>query len=198
MLNNNIQCLRYKVDAVNYLLSEENCDIAFITEHWLSQDEMQHLSFSKYVVADDFSRLSHTRRLTDNSEKGNRPEIVNWKSLIVPRKAKNSFSNFHETILEHFNTIFPEKRQLFDPKKSKVRNYPVINSLKSKLDAAHTIWRVRNDDPCLQLYRKLKNRYKNAIDQEVKPTNHSYIANHTNKSRAIWQVEKYAGEYFNV
>ncbi|KAL3287041.1 hypothetical protein HHI36_001527 [Cryptolaemus montrouzieri] len=38
-----------------------------------------------------------------------------------------------------------------------------------------TLWRV-------------KNKYKSATNQEVKRTNHSYRANHRNKSLAIWQI----------
>ncbi|KAL3266616.1 hypothetical protein HHI36_010780, partial [Cryptolaemus montrouzieri] len=92
-----------------------------------------------------------------------------------------------DIVQEHLKKSFPNKKfvvdQLLEREGTSCRAFKVG----ADIDILEKLYKGENWHKNITI-RELKNRYKSAIDQEVDQTNHSYIANHTNKSRAMWQV----------
>lgn len=56
ILNLNIQCLRNKLDLLDFVLCSVDYKLICITEHWMSDDELKFLNIKNYKVASAYSR----------------------------------------------------------------------------------------------------------------------------------------------
>ncbi|KAK9875946.1 hypothetical protein WA026_011048 [Henosepilachna vigintioctopunctata] len=63
-----------------------------------------------------------------------------------------------------------------------------IKLIKSKVDAAHTIARVKNDENSMELYNQLKNFLKEIITKSTKAKNATKIHKEINKIQAVWKL----------
>ncbi|KAL3285866.1 hypothetical protein HHI36_000387 [Cryptolaemus montrouzieri] len=63
-----------------------------------------------------------------------------------------------------------------------------IKNIKHKLEAAEIIMRVKKDDNSTELYKHLKNVFKESIESSVREQDAKYLKKATNKSKAIWEV----------
>lgn len=63
-----------------------------------------------------------------------------------------------------------------------------IELLKNKVDAAHTIARVKKDEASARLYARLKKLLKESIVQSIKEKNAEKINRGANKIQAMWRI----------
>ncbi|KAL3268013.1 hypothetical protein HHI36_007146, partial [Cryptolaemus montrouzieri] len=59
--------------------------------------------------------------------------------------------------------------------------------MKNKVEAAHTIFKVRRDDWFFQVYEVMKKRHRCEIEAQIKNEIVEFIAGSTNSHSAIWK-----------
>ncbi|KAL3269653.1 hypothetical protein HHI36_008716 [Cryptolaemus montrouzieri] len=67
-------------------------------------------------------------------------------------------------------------------------NNAEIKNIKHKLEAAEIIMRVKKDENSTELYKHLKNAFRESIESSVREQDSKYLKKATNKSKAIWEV----------
>ncbi|KAL3265478.1 hypothetical protein HHI36_009682 [Cryptolaemus montrouzieri] len=67
-------------------------------------------------------------------------------------------------------------------------NNAEIKNIKQKLEAAQIIMRVKKDENSTELYKHLKNEFKESIESSVREQDVKYLKKATNKSKAFWEV----------
>ena len=51
----NMQCLRNKTNELNIFLSDNNFDVLCINEHWLANEEIDHVNINDYILVSNFA-----------------------------------------------------------------------------------------------------------------------------------------------
>lgn len=80
----NVQCIKNKMDTVEYYLEELDVDVACIVETWLEPSEVELYNFSNYKTADSYSR--------PNRKHGGSAIYVKQKVCCKPITAVNKMS----------------------------------------------------------------------------------------------------------
>lgn len=105
--------------------------------------------------------------------------------------AEAAYQGFHETVVECFKSCFPlRKRKVSRVKRTKLVRNPDLERLKNQVDAARTIFLVRGDDVSKEVYRRLKEAYKNSVDSAVRSDYLEQIRMSKQVSKTTWRVIK--------
>lgn len=154
-------------------------------------------------VSDHFTQMIKIRNRTKVKEQYkwirlfNKGNIDNFKkylqardwSLIAKNDAEKSFEVFQAMLQDAFFFNFPEKKVLYkNNTKQILHTNAKIKELNNKLEASHTIYKVRKDEDSLRLYRELKRKLRDEIEMELKIENEKIINSSENKSKAIWSI----------
>ncbi|XP_045480881.1 uncharacterized protein LOC123685270 [Harmonia axyridis] len=111
---------------------------------------------------------------------------INWK-LIWNGNAGVQYGNFHCTLVDLFNSSFPEKKIKL-VQRGKYHCNKNLKYLKSKVEAARTIAEVRKDEPSYALYNALRTTLREEIKKTVKSKNSKRINSAENKFQEMWNL----------
>lgn len=115
---------------------------------------------------------------------------VDW-NIISHMDAEAAYQVFHETVVECFKSCFPLKRKKVSRvKRTKLVRSPDLERLKNQVDAARTIFLVRRDDVSKEVYKRLKEAYKNSVDDAVRSDYLEQIRISKQVSKTTWKVIK--------
>ncbi|KAL3268322.1 hypothetical protein HHI36_007440, partial [Cryptolaemus montrouzieri] len=115
--------------------------------------------------------------------------MTDWLQITQYEDTKQCYDEFHEILHSHFESCFPVKKiKIIKMKPRPIWNKADIKNIKHKLETAEIIMRVKKDENSTELYKHLKNAFKESIESSVREQDAKYPKKATNKSKAIWEV----------
>jgi len=128
-------------------------------------------------------------------------KINNFKTILKARNfdeiyntglsASESFTKFHNIIIDTYNLAFPEIEIKENSKPKKITwETEKLRTMRNQLDAVYTIITSSNQHQFLEMYNRMKKHYEAEVDKAKKEANSKIIQEAENKVLAAWQLVK--------
>lgn len=115
--------------------------------------------------------------------------LVDWDGFFCGKSAQQSFSSFHELLLQLFDEYMPEKDKSINRTSNGAKwKTPEIVEMKNKLDALYTICKVKRDLESERSYKIFKEAYKHEIQMVRKRQTEVRLSNSSNKQKTVWRI----------
>ncbi|KAL3283124.1 hypothetical protein HHI36_006280, partial [Cryptolaemus montrouzieri] len=193
----NISCFarKQKSGGGSLRMGNVDCFVALIDAalNKISNESFQHILVAGDINA-DFLKDSKEKVKIENLMESyglhtEKLRMTDWLQITQYEDAEQCYDEFHEILHSHFESCFPVKEIKINKMKPRpIWNNAEIKNIKHKLEAAEIIMRVKKDENSTELYKHLKNAFKESIESSVREQDAKYLKKATNKSKAIWEV----------
>lgn len=162
----------------------ENCEVK-VHHNLISDHAAQSISFFMQKhnevistrIFNDFNKLHFKNRLKEEE----------WTKVYTANNPDETWNNFHNTFLYHFNISFPIRRikQRKKPQ-TKLLNDPEIQECKRQLDVLYVVSSV--DTTFRPQYNRAKKLYEDTLARKKAEQFQNQIESSDNKAKTVWAI----------